>query len=559
MVTLLTLMVGFLLPSGCAAGGLLSSSSSSSNNNKKRSSSSTTTTTVAVFAAMPSQDADAAVARKQQYDLERMAGLLHNNDGALLLGGATVVVVTVQYLTVEQQRAFLRERGENCVTTTTTATSETTTAAAVFDTLPEGSSMQTEVFKWCALATATADTSLWLDSSSPILSTAALQTTLSLTRSSSSSSSSIHENVAVLDDSNSIIHGSYLQLRNTEANKLLARRMLQLLLQTELAVLQTHALLVPRALHDLISKENGKDWYYLHLSCRKGTAKQQQESRSHLTCPTGYCCSIQDVAAEATLMMSRHYVIPYQSLPGHDQLPAPFNAAAAAAGDKDNEIAERPFISTITVKELPADPNNDKETSPNLYDVLAKDKCLPDHDSCTKCLREKKGATCASCASRCPCYCEKLCHVPVPAKRMAQEWTVSPPLYAKDPTRLIPRIVHQTWFEELNAEAYPNMSRLVESFKQSGWEYRFYTDDAAAAFLRTHFPPAVLDAYQALTPGAFKADLFRYCVLLISGGVYADVDIQLESALDISIPPDVGFMVPVDEVRVCHVYIYNNA
>jgi len=67
--------------------------------------------------------------------------------------------------------------------------------------------------------------------------------------------------------------------------------------------------------------------------------------------------------------------------------------------------------------------------------------------------------------------------------------------------------------------------------------------------LRTHFPSPVLEAYQAMKPGAFKADLFRYCVLLITGGVYADVDIQLESVLDLSIPPDVGFMVPVDEVR----------
>jgi mannosyltransferase OCH1-like enzyme len=91
--------------------------------------------------------------------------------------------------------------------------------------------------------------------------------------------------------------------------------------------------------------------------------------------------------------------------------------------------------------------------------------------------------------------------------------------------------------------------RQVESFKTSGYEYKFYNDQHAASFLRTHFPAYVFEAYDALKPGAFKADLFRYCVLLIHGGVYADVDIQLESALDFSIPPDVGFMVPVDEVR----------
>jgi len=53
-----------------------------------------------------------------------------------------------------------------------------------------------------------------------------------------------------------------------------------------------------------------------------------------------------------------------------------------------------------------------------------------------------------------------------------------------------------------------------------------------------------------LIPGAYKADLFRYCVLLIHGGVYADVDVLLESNLDVAIQPDVGFMVPFDGVSI---------
>ena len=56
-----------------------------------------------------------------------------------------------------------------------------------------------------------------------------------------------------------------------------------------------------------------------------------------------------------------------------------------------------------------------------------------------------------------------------------------------------------------------------------------------------------LSDISALVPGAFKADLFRYCVLLIQGGVYADMDVILESNLDAAIADDIGFMVPVDE------------
>jgi mannosyltransferase OCH1-like enzyme len=95
----------------------------------------------------------------------------------------------------------------------------------------------------------------------------------------------------------------------------------------------------------------------------------------------------------------------------------------------------------------------------------------------------------------------------------------------------------------------PNFSRLTESWKQqSGWEYRFYTDEDAANFLSTHFPPEVKQAYDDLIPGAFKADLFRYCILFIYGGVYADIDVMLTSKLEVAIDDEVGFMIPLDSV-----------
>ena len=267
-----------------------------------------------------------------------------------------------------------------------------------------------------------------------------------------------------------------------------------------------------------------------------------------MECATGYCCSVQNDVS--TILMSRHYVLPHQSIPedtySRHNIPKPFNAAESS-GAEDRRLVDGAFVSTITVESLGSAPSS---PTPNFYDILEEQNCLPADEACSKCLREKRGSNCHSCASQCHCYCQKLCHTDIPPKHVAEEWKVTLPHYSKDyPTRLIPRIVHQTWFEELgdDRERYPNMSRLVQSFQQAGWEYRFWSDEDAVEFLRVHFPPAVMQAYQAIKPGAFKADLFRYCVLLITGGVYADVDIQLESVLDISIPPDVGFMVPVDE------------
>jgi hypothetical protein len=124
--------------------------------------------------------------------------------------------------------------------------------------------------------------------------------------------------------------------------------------------------------------------------------------------------------------------------------------------------------------------------------------------------------------------------------------TMGPNHPPSSPPRLPSSCHPKTWFEPVTPEKYPNMSRLIESWKRSGWEYHFWDDASAADFLSLHFPPEVREAYDSILPGAFKADLFRYCVLLIMGGIYSDMDVMLESNLDAAVPPDVGFMVPVD-------------
>jgi hypothetical protein len=55
----------------------------------------------------------------------------------------------------------------------------------------------------------------------------------------------------------------------------------------------------------------------------------------------------------------------------------------------------------------------------------------------------------------------------------------------------------------------------------------------------------VLSALRALVPGAFKADLFRYCVLYVQGGVYADIDVRpLVPSLDELLRPGIRLITP---------------
>lgn len=212
--------------------------------------------------------------------------------------------------------------------------------------------------------------------------------------------------------------------------------------------------------------------------------------------------------------------------------------------------ADLPFVATVREFPTHAPPASRYET-PNYFDILMRNNCLPRDKECFKCLKlgykeGDEGGDCHVCEEKCPCYCKALCQVRPPPKRLASTWEVTLPRFRMDPSRLIPRVIHQTWFEPVTKESYPNMSRLIESFRQSGWEYEFYDDDRAAQFISAHFPPQVREAYDSIIPGAFRADLFRYCVLLIRGGVYADMDIMLESNLDFAVESSIGFMTAQD-------------
>lgn len=50
-----------------------------------------------------------------------------------------------------------------------------------------------------------------------------------------------------------------------------------------------------------------------------------------------------------------------------------------------------------------------------------------------------------------------------------------------------------------------------------------FNDDACREFLVSTFPPDVVYAYDLLIPSAFRADLWRYCILYMFGGVYMDI------------------------------------
>jgi mannosyltransferase OCH1-like enzyme len=69
------------------------------------------------------------------------------------------------------------------------------------------------------------------------------------------------------------------------------------------------------------------------------------------------------------------------------------------------------------------------------------------------------------------------------------------------------------------------MKENIERVKSKNPEFEYYLfdDEDCRRFIGEYFENDVLKAYDKIIPGAFKADLWRYCVLYINGGVYLDI------------------------------------
>ena len=95
----------------------------------------------------------------------------------------------------------------------------------------------------------------------------------------------------------------------------------------------------------------------------------------------------------------------------------------------------------------------------------------------------------------------------------------------KQEKQQIPKVIYQTW----RTKTLPtNMRKCVEKIKDANPNYKhyIYDDNECREFIKEHFNDNVVNAFDKLKPGAYKADLWRYCVLYINGGIYLDIKYQ---------------------------------
>lgn len=87
---------------------------------------------------------------------------------------------------------------------------------------------------------------------------------------------------------------------------------------------------------------------------------------------------------------------------------------------------------------------------------------------------------------------------------------------------VIPLNIYQTWHTK---DLPPLMKAATDKiiYNNPGFNYQLFDDDDCRNFIKKNFNTNILNAFDSLIPGAYKADLWRYCILYKNGGVYIDI------------------------------------
>ena len=123
------------------------------------------------------------------------------------------------------------------------------------------------------------------------------------------------------------------------------------------------------------------------------------------------------------------------------------------------------------------------------------------------------------------------------------EYEVPFGVHAKmDTFQEIPKVICQTLNENITSSMHFKTILNVQMLNPQ-YSYEFYNSRDRRQFISQFYNSDVLDAYDGLVSGAFKADLFRYCWLYNNGGLYVDCKmIQRVSFSDIIDPEDVFYL-----------------
>jgi hypothetical protein len=141
--------------------------------------------------------------------------------------------------------------------------------------------------------------------------------------------------------------------------------------------------------------------------------------------------------------------------------------------------------------------------------------------------------------------CSEPMKIPPPEERILVPTRKKSSASTQSRQQLIPKVIIQTNEKDMVPEG---MAAASESLRKANpdYSYLYFDGKDVREFLKKHFAPEVLKAHDKLKPGAYQADLFRYCILYVMGGVYVDAPMVALAPLSTVIDPTDTFVCPED-------------
>jgi len=115
-------------------------------------------------------------------------------------------------------------------------------------------------------------------------------------------------------------------------------------------------------------------------------------------------------------------------------------------------------------------------------------------------------------------------------------------------TSKIPKRIYQT-YKSYSGKKWIYDAQCTWVNLNNEFDYQYYSNNDCIEFLKENFDERLIKAYNSLVPGPFKADLWRYCVLYIKGGVYVDIDMECMFPLNNLIDEDDCFIFIKDDIN----------
>jgi len=102
----------------------------------------------------------------------------------------------------------------------------------------------------------------------------------------------------------------------------------------------------------------------------------------------------------------------------------------------------------------------------------------------------------------------------------------------------IPKVIYQTWKTKNLNEKLQNVRNEIQKLNPT-YKMKLFDDNDIDEWIKNTFDdPLIYNTYKKLKIGAGRADFWRYLILYENGGIYLDIDSNINKSLDSLIKDD---------------------